>query len=147
MPFIATLDREVGIYQQLSVAIDNVDRERDRLVIRFQLNDEAENLVFALVCDERGDDLLRLDPAVSDVEAVETILDSMCDDFGLDQRPEYVTMYMLAGTTSSGRALSLTLPPVIEVIFGMHSYMCELELEDDEVVSAETRTLDGSDIS
>lgn len=140
MPFATTLEKESDGYQLFSVAIDDVDREQDRLVVRFEFGDETEELVFALVDDEHGSNLLRLDADNSDCEAVESIRDSMREELKLEN-PEQEAVYMLADIVTDSSNLMLTLPPTIQVIIDNFGFSQDLELEDGETVTVEPRTL------
>lgn len=140
MPFKLTPVMESGGHQLFSVGIDDVDREKDRLVVTFSSGAADEVFAFALANDETGKDLLLLDRDNSNATAIKSTHDNLREGLG-QEHPEEVALYLVADRLPDTVELMLTLPPIIEIFVSGNSCTNEFELEDGETVTVESRTL------
>lgn len=144
MPFATTLELDNEDGQLFMVGINEVDRDKDRLVLVFEKDGETGELVFALVDHESGARLLKLDRenctgyAVGDLDSV---IRKVIRFGKLDKRDVY-----LITEDFSTEDLTLNLPPSIGMSLANNKFVkigvsCELKLDDGEMVTVESRTL------
>lgn len=153
MPFVTNPEVENGEEVMLSILIDGVDREKDRLMLVFTKNGEVGELAFTLVCvGEDGANMLMLDRENCTGYAV-TDLDEVLDIVAPFKTPGNDIVYVATQEFSTSM-LTLELPPsmvmplidernILDIgVDIVGTATITLRLDEGETVAVESRTLD-----
>jgi hypothetical protein len=152
MPFVTNPEVENGDEVMLSILIDDVDREKDRLMLVFTKDGDVGELAFNLVTGTSGENRLMLDRENCNGYAV-TDLESVLDVVAPLKTPGNDIVYVATQEFSTSM-LTLELPPsmvmplidernILDIgVDIVGTATVTLRLDDGETVAVESRTLD-----